>query len=157
MKFKKLIIILKEDYQLNSFESFMVLFFYRVKHYLWEKKLKILFKIVSLLFFIFKLLTSSQSQISYKCYLGRRLRLPHKAFGVVISKYAIVGDDVTIYHNVTIGINESYNSQNRIIRIDNECYISCGVVIISCEIGKRCKIVPNRSVYQDMPDDSIAK
>ncbi|PQJ83506.1 serine acetyltransferase [Aliivibrio sifiae] len=109
------------------------------------------------IFIFIKRIFNIPSQISYKCKLGYKIRLPHKGDGVIISKYAEVGDNVTIYHQVTLGINENKNEIERKIIIGNDCYISVGAKIISCKLGDRVKVAPNKVIYFDCKSDVFVK
>jgi serine O-acetyltransferase len=35
--------------------------------------------------------------------VGKRLQVPHRGFGLVVHQTTVIGDDVTLYHGVTIG------------------------------------------------------
>lgn len=94
-------------------------------------------------------------QISYRASIGNRIRLPHRGFGVVISHYATIGNDCTIFHGVTIGVNESRPKEKRKIVIGNNVYLSAGCKCISCKIGEYSKIGPNAVVYKDIPPRSL--
>ncbi len=147
--------LLLTDYRLNSKRSFLVLFFYRVCHFLFVKKyiffLSLLCGIKGVIFFFLRI----DTQISYEAIIGSNIRLPHCAMGVVISSRAIVGNNITIYHQVTIGVNENKPEDKKQIVISDNCYLSTGCIIISCKIGRNCKIAPNAVVYKDVPDNTM--
>ncbi len=147
--------LLLTDYRLNSKRSFLVLFFYRVCHVLFIKKytflLSLLCSIKGIIYFFLRINT----QISYEAIIGSNIRLPHCAMGVVISSRAIVGNNITIYHQVTIGVNENKPEEKKQIVISDNCYLSTGCIIISCKIGRNCKIAPNAVVYKDIPDNTM--
>jgi len=142
-----------EDYKLNSFSSFLTLLRYRACNYSYINGGRVIGRLTNYLFEILYLLRNEVSQISYKAIIGRRIRLPHKGFGVVISRYAIVGDNVTLFHNVTLGINE--NKKDKKIMIGDDCYLSTGVTVISCEISEKTKVSPNVCVYKNLPPNII--
>lgn len=96
------------------------------------------------------------SQISYKAKIGENIRFPHKAQGVVISAHAIIVDNITIYHQVTIGINENKCKDLQRVIIKDNCYLSAGCKVISCIIGENCKIAPNVCVYKNLEPNSLA-
>jgi len=148
--------LLREDYKNNSFRSFLILLFYRISHHFYINKKFILLKTINIVFFVLKVFLSIQSQISYKARIGKNIRLPHIGFGVVISAKAIIGDNVTIYHLVTIGINENkcLKQDNRCVEIEDNCYLSVGAKIISSKVGKNSVIGPNAVVYKDTPENS---
>ena len=95
------------------------------------------------------------AQISYKAELGDWIIAHHRAMGVVISSKAIIGNHVTFLHRVTIGVNESRSAEKQRIIIGDNCYLSTGCVIISCELGDNCKVAPNAVVYNDVPSGML--
>jgi serine O-acetyltransferase len=141
---------LREDSKLNSFRSTIVLAFYRISQFFWRKGNKRIAKISNRVFEIIRIILNINCSISYKAVLGNRIRLLHVGEGVVVSSKAIIGNNVTIYHQVTIGINESGPIDKRGITIGNNCYLSCGCKIISCEVGEGSVIGPNAVVYKDI-------
>lgn len=143
--------VILEDFHNNSFRSFLILFFYRILHFLYQKRFNLILKIMILFFEILKILLNLNAQISYKAKIGRNLRLPHIGFGVVVSSKAIIGDNVTIYHLVTIGINEK--KENKYVIIGDNVYISTGAKIINSKVGNNCIIGPNAVIYKDIEDN----
>ena len=143
------------DKRINSKVSFIILSLYRVQHILYARKHFVLLRIFgwvkNVVYFVFGV----DAQISYKAILGNYIRLPHRAMGVVISPKAIIGDHVTIFHHVTIGINERKPKELQQIVIEDNCYLSAGCCVISCKVSKNCKIAPNTVVYKDVPANSL--
>ena len=141
---------IKEDFKINSFKSGVILLIYRVNNFLYlEYGSGFLLKISLIISEFIKVLLNINAQISYKAKIGRRIRLPHVANGVVISSKAIIGNDITIYHQVTIGIKENIPIQNQFINIEDNCYISAGAKIISCTLKRNTVIGPNAVVFKD--------
>ncbi len=95
------------------------------------------------------------AQIYYEAQIGHHIRLPHSAMGVVISSKAIVGNYVTLFHQVTLGVNESKPIPEQAIVIEDNCYLSTGCKIISCTLSEGCKIAPNTCVYKDLPANTL--
>jgi serine O-acetyltransferase len=82
------------------------------------------------------------------CALGNDVVFPHGAKGVVISEDAVIGDRVTIYHQVTIPEG---------VRIEDDVWIAPGAKIAAnVTIGRDSKIGPNSFVDGDVPERSIA-
>jgi len=87
----------------NRLEVFLIypgvhaLWEHRVQHWLWNHKFKLIARILAQL-------TTSRTGIEIHpgATIGRRVFIDH-GVGVVIGETAIVGDDVTIYHGVTLG------------------------------------------------------
>lgn len=70
---------------------------HRVQHWLWRKNLKLIARTLSQ---VTRFLTGVE--IHPGASIGRRLFIDH-GMGVVIGETAVVGDDVTIFHGVTLG------------------------------------------------------
>jgi serine O-acetyltransferase len=69
----------------------------------------------------------------------------------------VIGNNITIYHLVTIGVNENkcFKKDRNCVVIEDNCYISAGAKIISARVGKNCKIGANAVVFEDIPDNSM--
>ena len=86
--------------------------------------------------------------------IGRRIYMPH-CIGIVITKYAIIGDNFHIMQNVTIGQNKG--SKNPCILIGNNSKILTG----SCVVGEKLRIGDNVTigamsfVNKDIPNNCI--
>lgn len=147
------------DKKINSFKSWCTLKNYRIAHYFFQKSTQnkrwsILLKIRLMYNDIISTILNLNSQISYKAQVGEGIKLPHSGDGVVISSKAIIGNEVLIYHQVTIGVNEAKKDAINII-IGNNCVLSVGCKVISCRVGDNCRIGPNAVVYKDMIDNSL--
>ena len=151
----RLIDYIKKDYQNNSKRSFIILLLYRVMHYCYKKNLSILLFICKIIRFLAYFFLRINAQISYEASIGYDIRLPHSADGVVISSYAIIGNHETIYHQVTIGINEKITESSRKVIVRDNCYLSVGCKVISCVVSEGCKIGPNAVCYKDISPNSI--
>jgi serine O-acetyltransferase len=82
------------------------------------------------------------------CKLGSSVILAHGGKGTVLSDEAIIGDRVTIYHQVTVG---------RYAKIGNDVWIGPGAKILeNVTIGDSVKIGANAVVNHDVPDYSTA-
>ena len=144
------------DKKNNSFRSFMVLFMYRIMNKAYNDRhfgirLFFLRVIKEIVYFILSL----DAQISYKAVIGDNIRLPHSARGVVISSKAVICDNTTIYHQVTIGINERKSIDKQRVVINENCYLSVGCKVISAEVGKNSVIGANAVVFKDLPENSL--
>lgn len=149
---------LKIDRQINSTKSFLILLNYRCLHYCFVKNNKILkvggycYKIIMN---IILWLLRCNAQISYKAVLGERIKLPHSADGVIISSKAVIGNNVTIFHQCTLGINEFKPLDEQGIYVGNNCIVSAGCKIISCKIGDNCRLGPNTVCVKDIPENTL--
>ena len=81
---------------------------------------------------------------------------PHGINGIYISSGAIIGENVIIYHQVTIGSNTLLNSKHAGAPIiGNNVYIGCGAKIIgNVRIGDNVRIGANCIVTEDIKSNS---
>ena len=93
--------------------------------------------------------------------IGKNLFIDH-GMGVVIGETSEIGDNVTIYHNATLGgISPSINSneQRHIKRHptlkDNVVVGSGAQVLGPIEVGKNAKIGSNAVVTKDVPENAV--
>ena len=85
--------------------------------------------------------------------VGHRFFIDHGA-GVVIGETAVVGDDVTIYHGVTLG-GVSWTAGRRHPTIGNHVLIGAGAKILGpITIGSGARIGANSVVIEDVPDSA---
>ncbi len=78
--------------------------------------------------------------------------LPHGIKGIFVTNKAIIGENVTIYQQVTIGINKE-NEAGPVI--GDNCFIGAGAKIIgNIKIGDNVKIGANAVVFEDIPDNA---
>ena len=85
--------------------------------------------------------------------IGRRFFIDH-GMGVVIGETAEVGDDVMIYHGVTLG-GRSLEQGKRHPTIENNVTIGAGAKVLGpLTIGNNSAIGANAVVVKDVPADS---
>ncbi|MBG9375477.1 hypothetical protein I5907_04485 [Panacibacter sp. DH6] len=89
--------------------------------------------------------------------IGAGLKIPHAFDNVVITHFAKIGKNVTIYHDVTIGIIDGEHYQFGDIEIGDDVFIGTGVKILGkCKIGDGSKIGANSLIVsQDVPPFSL--
>lgn len=86
--------------------------------------------------------------------IGRRFFIDH-GMGVVIGETTEIGDDVMIYHGVTLG-GRSLSKGKRHPTIGNRVQIGCGAKVLGpVVIGDDCAVGANAVVVQDAPPESI--
>ena len=92
--------------------------------------------------------------------IGKNLFIDH-GMGVVIGETSEIGDNVTIYHAVTLGgISPSINSENqrnekRHPTVGNDVVIGSGAQIIGpVKVGNGSRIAANAVVVNDAPENS---
>lgn len=87
--------------------------------------------------------------------IGRRCYIDH-GMGVVIGETAEIGDDVLMYHSVTLGAVTNERVK-RHPTIGNNVMLGAGAVILgNIKIGDNSKIGANSVVLKDIPENSTA-
>lgn len=82
--------------------------------------------------------------------IGQRFFIDHGAC-VVIGETAEVGDDVTLYHGVTLG-GTSWNKGKRHPTLGNGVLVGCGAKILGpITVGDNARIGANSVVVQEVP------
>ncbi|WP_438863591.1 serine O-acetyltransferase [Neptunicella sp.] len=83
--------------------------------------------------------------------IGRRFFIDH-GMGVVIGETAEIGDDVTLYHGVTLG-GTSWNGGKRHPTLKDNVVIGAGAKVLGpITIGQGGKVGSNSVVVKDVPD-----
>ena len=81
--------------------------------------------------------------------IGRRFFIDHGA-GVVVGETAIVGDDVTLYHGVTLG-GTSWNKGRRHPTLGNGVLVGAGAKILGAiTVGDGVRVGANSVVHRDV-------
>lgn len=79
--------------------------------------------------------------------------LPHHLNGIIVSHFAEIGKNVTIYQQVTI----AQNDLDEAATIGDDCMIGAGARILGkVHIGDRVRIGANAVVVTDIPSDATA-
>ncbi len=123
---------------------------HRFSHWLWRRGLKLAARLTSQ---ISRFLTGVE--IHPGATIGRRFFIDH-GMGVVIGETAVVGDDVMIYHGVTLG-GKGHGGAKRHPTLKNEVIIGAGAQVLGdIVIGAKSVVGANAVVVHDVPADSIA-
>ncbi len=121
------------------------LILYRLAHRLWRGELKFPARFLS---WVARLVTNID--IHPGAAIGRRLFIDHGA-GVVIGETAVIGDDVTMYHGVTLG-GASWTQGKRHPTVESGCLIGAGAKILGpVTVGAGARIGANSVVIEDVP------
>ncbi|GAA1856306.1 serine O-acetyltransferase [Myceligenerans crystallogenes] len=87
--------------------------------------------------------------------IGRRLFIDHGT-GVVIGATAEVGEDVTIYHGVTLG-GRAMSAGKRHPTLGDRVMVGAGAKVLGpVRVGADAKIGANAVVVTDVPDGAVA-
>ncbi|MDA3036347.1 MAG: serine O-acetyltransferase [Actinomycetota bacterium] len=118
---------------------------HRISHFLWRINLKLIARIHSNL-----LRSATGIEIHPAATIGRRFFIDH-GMGVVIGATAVVGDDVMIYHDVTLGAR-GIGSGKRHPTIGNNVVIGAGARVLGdIKVGEGAKISANMVVTKEVP------
>ena len=128
------------------YPGFHALVFYRLANWLWSKRIFLLARFVS---HIGRVLTGIE--IHPGATIGRRFFIDH-GMGVVIGETAIIGDDVTLYHGVTLG-GVTWAPGKRHPTLQNEVVVGAGAQVLGpITVGRGARIGANAVVLKDVPD-----
>ncbi len=88
--------------------------------------------------------------------IGRRFFIDH-GMGVVIGATAVVGDDVMLYHGVTLGGRSLARGTKRHPTVGDRVTIGAGARVLgNIEIGDDVQIGANSVVVKDVPAGAVA-
>jgi serine O-acetyltransferase len=117
---------------------------YRIAHFLWRSRLKLLARI-----YANWVRTVTGIEIHPAAKIGRRFFIDH-GMGVVIGETAVIGDDVMIYHDVTLG-STKYMKGKRHPTIEKGVVIGAGARVLGpITIGEGARISANSLVVRDV-------
>lgn len=123
---------------------------HRFSHWLWQHRLTLAARMNSQLW---RFLTGVEIHPGAK--IGRRFFIDH-GMGVVIGETAIIGDDVMIYHGVTLG-GMGRGSVKRHPTLEHDVTIGAGAQVLGdITIGARSVVGASAVVVHDVPADSTA-
>lgn len=98
------------------------------------------------------------ASISIDASIASPLILPHGVSGIFITKSAIIGRNVVIFQQVTIGANTLKDSRTYgAPTIGDDIYIGAGAKIIgNVNVGNNSRIGANAVIVKDIPSNSLA-
>jgi len=130
---------------LLTYPGLHALLWYRVAHVLWRQGLRFAARLLS---FVARMFT--QIDIHPGAAIGRRFFIDHGC-GVVIGETAEIGDDVTLYHGVTLG-GVSWNPGKRHPTLEDGVVVGAGAKILGpITVGRNARVGANSVVIQDVP------
>ena len=122
---------------------------HRFAHWLWTHQFRWLGRFVSHLARFF-----TGIEIHPGASIGRRFFIDH-GMGVVIGETAVVGDDVTLYHGVTLG-GRTRDAGKRHPTLGDGVAVGAGAKILGpITIGAGSVVGANAVVTRDAPADSV--
>ncbi|ABQ30970.1 MULTISPECIES: serine O-acetyltransferase [Acidiphilium] len=118
---------------------------HRVAHWFWQRRLRLAGRFISHLARM-----ATGIEIHPGATIGRRCMIDH-GMGVVIGETAVVGDDVYLYHQVTLGGTSSERGK-RHPSVANNVIIGAGAKVLgNILIGENARIGANAVVVADVP------
>jgi serine O-acetyltransferase len=119
---------------------------HRLCHWLWRKNLKLLARWIST---VARWLTGIE--IHPGATIGRRFFIDH-GMGVVIGETAVIGDDCTLYHGVTLG-GTSWEKGKRHPTLEDDVVIGAGAKLLGgFTVGTGARIGSNAVVTKNVPE-----
>jgi len=134
------------------YQGFHALFYYRISHAVWNRGFQFLGRLISQ---VARWLTGIE--IHPGALIGQRFVIDHGA-GIVIGETSVIGDDVTLYHDVTLGgVAPSVDAAAQ-VGLKRHPTLMDGVIIGSgaqvlgpITIGANARIGANAVVTHDIP------
>ena len=135
---------------LTTYPGIHALIMHRMAHELWKKECKGSARLLSS---FSRFATGIEIHPGAK--IGRRFFIDH-GMGVVIGETAEIGDDVTLYHGVTLG-GTTWNKGKRHPTLEDGVVVGAGAKILSPFTGgKNAKVGSNAVVTKAVPADTTA-
>ncbi len=130
---------------LTTYPGLHAVLFHRLTHWLWDIGLRWLARLISTLA---RWLTGIE--IHPGATIGSRFFIDH-GMGVVIGETAVIGDDCTLYHGVTLG-GTSWQKGKRHPTLQNDVVVGAGAKVLGpIEIGSGARIGSNAVVVKPVP------
>jgi len=135
---------------LTCYPGMHAVWMHRIAHWFWGHRLRWLARFTSHLARFF-----TGIEIHPGATIGRRFFIDH-GMGVVIGETALIGDDVTLYHGVTLG-GTSWNKGKRHPTLENGVVVGAGAMILGpITIGAGAKVGSNAVVVKEVPAGGTA-
>ena len=139
------------------YPGFHALIIHRLSNWLWKKGFCLAARFIS---YLGRIVTAIEIHPGAK--IGRRFVIDHGT-GVVIGETSIVGDDVTLYHSVTLGgTSPAIDSGSQIGKkrhptVEDGAIIGSGAAVLGpITIGRNARVGANSVVTKDVPDSVTA-
>ncbi|CAH2031455.1 serine O-acetyltransferase [Trichlorobacter ammonificans] len=122
--------------------------FHRLAHWCWTRECYFLGRLTS---HLSRFLTGIEIHPGAK--IGKRFFIDH-GMGVVIGETAEIGDDVTLYHGVTLG-GVTWDKVKRHPTLEDKVVIGSGAKVLGpFTVGKGAKIGSNSVVVKEVPPNA---
>jgi serine O-acetyltransferase len=130
---------------LFTYSGVKALINYRIAHWFWKHHMKCIADLIT-----YHTRKKYSIEIHPAAQIGKHLFIDHGA-GVVIGETAIIGNNVTMYHGVTLG-GRGTSHGKRHPTIGNNVMIGAGAQLLgNITIGDNARIGSNATVLEDVP------
>lgn len=134
---------------LTTYPGVHAVLVYRLGHRLWRRGWRWTARLLS---HIARWLTGVEIHPGAR--IGRRFFIDH-GMGVVVGETAEVGDDVTLYHGVTLG-GTTWRRERRHPRIGSDVVVGAGAKILGpIHVADGSRIGSNAVVIRDVPEAAV--
>ena len=138
-----------------TYPGVKAVFFHQISNFFYKAGFDLIARIISQ---IIRFFTGIEIHPGAK--IGKNLFIDH-GMGVVVGETSEIGDNVTIYHNVTLGgsspsiDSERQRHEKRHPTIGNDVVIGSGAQIIGpIKVGNNARIAANAVVVKDVPENA---
>ena len=135
---------------IRSYPGFYAIAYHRIAHAFFQMKIPYLPRVISEFAH-----SKTGIDIHPGAKIGKHFCIDHGT-GIVIGETSVIGDDVTIYHGVTLGGSGKISDKKRHPTIGNSVIIGAGAKVIGdINIGDEAKIGPNAIIVKNMAKKKI--
>jgi serine O-acetyltransferase len=133
---------------ITCYPGFHALQFHRLSHWLWNHRLRLLGRLMS---HVARFITGIE--IHPGATIGAAFFIDH-GMGVVIGETSEIGDNVTLYHGVTLG-GTSLRKEKRHPTLRDNVIIGAGAMVLGpVNVGENARIGAGSVVIDDVPPNS---
>lgn len=130
---------------ITTYPGVHAIMLHRISHALWRRHWRYSARFIAYLGRMF-----TNIDIHPGASIGRRFFIDHGA-GVVIGETAVIGDDCTLYHGVTLG-GTSWNKGRRHPTLGNGVMVGAGAKVLGpIELGDEVRVGANSVVHRNVP------
>lgn len=133
-----------------TYPGVWAMFYHRIAHFLYNHQLKLLARMISM---HARWLTGIE--IHPGATIGRRFFIDH-GMGIVIGQTTIIGDDVLMFHGVTLGGRGDGRGKRHPTIEDGVLLSAHSQIIGNVTIGRKAKIGASAVVLKDIPEGVTA-
>lgn len=136
---------IKSTLEVFLYPSFRAQFYHKISKYFYKHKMYFLARLISEF-----AKRRTGIEIHPGATIGKNLFIDH-GMGVVIGQTAIIGNDVTMFHGVTLGGTGNEKTKKRHPTIGNNVFIGSGAKVLgNITIGNNVKIGANAVVLKNV-------